>query len=145
MALGRLLRLDIAAADLIDGGRHRHILIHHLDAVLGGFLRQRNDRRFAGVAHHGDAVGMRRHRLAQLLGHFFVGPAREHIVDLGARIGGGLPRAIIDDGAERVALGPANEEAQVNLAAPLVAQCVGLGGRPDQQRDESALRQQRQA
>ena len=37
-ALRRLLRADIAAADLGDGRRHRHVLIHHLDAGLGGLL-----------------------------------------------------------------------------------------------------------
>ena len=38
MALRRLLRADIAAADLVDRRRHRHVLVHHLDAGLGGLL-----------------------------------------------------------------------------------------------------------
>jgi hypothetical protein len=60
--LRRLLRPDIAAADLVDRRRHRHVLIHHLDAGLGRLLRKRQDRRLARVAHHRDAVGMGRDR-----------------------------------------------------------------------------------
>ena len=76
MALRRLLRADIAAADLVDRRRHRHVLVHHLDAGLGGLLGERKDRRLAGMAHHRDAVGMRGDRLAQLLRHLLVRPSR---------------------------------------------------------------------
>ena len=81
------------------------------------------------MAHHGDAVGMRRDRLAQLLGHLFVGPAGKDIVNLRAGVGGCLTRAIIDDRAEGVPFRAADEEAQVHLAAPFVAQGVGGRGR----------------
>ena len=126
MALRRLLRADIAAADLVDRRGHGHVLIHHLDAGLGRLLRERNDRRFAGMAHHRDAVGMGGDRLAQLLHHLLVDPAGEDIVDLRAGVGGSLLRAVIDDRAERVALGAADEEADMRLAAPFVAQGRGL-------------------
>ena len=127
MALRRLLRADITAAHLVDRRRHGHVLVHHLDALLGGLFRQREDGRLARMAHHGDAVGMGRDRLAQLLGHLFVGPAGKDIIDLRAGVGGGLARAVVDDGAEGVALGAADEEAQVHLAAPFVAQRRGVG------------------
>ena len=127
MALRRLLRADITAAHLVDRRRHGHVLVHHLDALLGGLLRQREDRRLARMAHHGDAVGMGRDRLAQLLGHLFVGPAGKDVIDLRAGVGGGLSRAVVDDRAEGVAFGAADEEAQVHLAAPFVAQRRGVG------------------
>ena len=38
MALRRLLRADITAAHLVDRRRHGHVLVHHLDALLGGLL-----------------------------------------------------------------------------------------------------------
>ena len=59
-ALRLLLGADIAAAELRDDLRHRHVLVHHLDAGLGGLLGERHDRRVARMAHHGDAVGLAR-------------------------------------------------------------------------------------
>ena len=98
---------------------------------LGGLLRQREDGRLARMAHHRDAVGMGRDRLAQLLGHLFVGPAGKDVIDLRARVSGRLTRAVVDDRAEGVAFRAADEEAQVHLAAPFVAQrrSVGRAGR----------------
>jgi hypothetical protein len=51
--------------------------------------------------------------------------AGKDIIDLRARVGGGLSRAVVNDRAEGVALGAADEEAQVHFAAPFVAQGVG--------------------
>ena len=45
VALRLLLGADIAAAELGDDLRHRHVLVHHLDAGLGRLLGQRHDRR----------------------------------------------------------------------------------------------------
>ena len=92
-------------------------------------MRERQDRRFTRMAHHRYAVGMGRNRLAQLLGHLFVGPTGKDIVDLRARVGGGLPRAVVDDRPEGVALGAADKEAQMHLAAPFVAQRLSVGRR----------------
>ena len=80
------------------------------------------------MAHHRDAVGMGGDRLAQLLRHLLVGPAGEDIIDLRAGVGRGLPRAVVDDRAEGVALRAADEEAQMHLAAPFVAQGRRLRG-----------------
>ena len=121
MALRRLLRADIAAADLVDRSRHGHVLVHHLDALLGGFLRQRQDGCFARMTHHRNAVGMSSNRFAQLLRHLFVRPAGKDVIDLRAGVVRGLTRAVVNDRAEGVALSAADEEAQVHLAAPFVA------------------------
>jgi hypothetical protein len=112
---------DIAAADLVDRRRHGHVLVHHLDAGLGGLLGEWKDRGLAGMAHHRDAVRMRGDRLAQLLRHLLVLPTREDVIDLRAGVGGGLAGAVVDDSAEGVALGPADKEAQMHFAAPFVA------------------------
>ena len=127
-ALRVLLGADIATAELGGDFVHRHVLVHHLDASLGGFLGQRHDRRVAGVAHHGDAVGLGGNRFAQLLDHLLGAPAREHVVDLGAGILGGLDRAIVDDRGEGIAFRTAHKEADLDVAAPLVAQRFGLRG-----------------
>ena len=128
MALRLLLGADIAAADLVDRRGHGHVLIHHLDAGLGRFLGERHDRRLAGMAHHRDAVGLGGDRLAQLLHHLLVDPAGEDVIDLRAGVGRRLPGAVIDDRAEGVALGAADEEADMHLAAPFVAQRRRLRG-----------------
>ncbi len=70
---------------------------------------------------------MRRDRLAQLLSHLLVLPAREDVVDLRPGVGRGLAGAIVDDRPEGVAFGAADEKAQVHLAAPFVAQRRGVG------------------
>ena len=88
---------------------------------FGRLFGQRQDRRLAGVAHHRDAVGMRGNRLTQLLRHLLVLPTREDVIDLRAGVGGGLAGAVVDDSAEGVALGSADKEAQMHLAAPFVA------------------------
>ena len=75
MALLGLLRADIAAAELRRDLRHGHVLVHHLDAGLGGFLGERHDRGVARMAHHRDAVGLDPNRFAQLLHHFLFAPA----------------------------------------------------------------------
>ena len=79
------------------------------------------------MAHHRDAVGLRGDGLAQLLDHLLAVPAGEEIVDMRAGVRGGLSRAVVDDGAERVALRAAHEEADIDLAAPFVAQLRGAG------------------
>jgi hypothetical protein len=123
-----LLGSDIAAAerrhDLWDG----HVLVHHLGAALVGLLGERHDGRIAGMAHHRDAARFYRNRLAQLLNHSFVVPARENIVHLRTEIGLGLLRAVIDDGAEGIAFRTADEKADVDVLAPFRVE--GLGG-PD--------------
>ena len=86
VALRRLLGADIAAAELRDDLRHRHVLVHHLDAGLRGLLGERHDRGVAGMAHHGDAVRLGGDRLAQLLHHLLRVPAREDVVDLRAGV-----------------------------------------------------------
>ncbi|MGN6100369.1 MAG: substrate-binding domain-containing protein, partial [Devosia sp.] len=68
-ALRLLLRADIAAAIRRHHLRHRHVLIHHPDPGLGGLLGERHDRVVSGMSHHGDAIGLRGHGLAQLLHH----------------------------------------------------------------------------
>ena len=74
------------------------------------------------MAHHGDAVRLHGDRLAQLLHHLFDVPAGEDVVDLRAEIGFGLLGAVIDDGAEGIALGAADEEADVDVLAPFVVE-----------------------
>jgi hypothetical protein len=73
------------------------------------------------MAHHGDAVGPRRDCLAELLDHALAVPAGEQVIDLGPGVGGRLARTIVDDVGEGIALGAADEEADIDLAAPLVA------------------------
>ena len=65
---------------------------------------------------------------------FSLCPAREDVVDLRAGVGCGLPGAIVDDGAEGIALGAADEETEMDLAAPFVAQRVGVGALPRRER-----------
>jgi len=79
------------------------------------------------MAHHGDAVGMCGDRLAELLDHLFLVPPGKDVVDLGAGVMRRLHRAIVDDGAEAVPLGAADEEADMRVAAPFVAQRIGAG------------------
>ena len=58
-------------------------------------------------------------------------PAGEDVVDLRAGVGGRLLGAVVDDRAEGIALGAADEEADVDVLAPFVAQRLRLsGGRP---------------
>ena len=49
-------------------------------------------------------------------------PAGEDVVDLRAGVGRRLLGAVVDDGAEGVAFGAADEEADVDVLAPVVAQ-----------------------
>ena len=118
-ALLLLLGADIAAAERRHHLRHRHVLVHHLDAVLVRLFGQRHDRGVARMAHHGDAAGLDRDRFAQLLHHLLDVPLGEDVVDLRPEIGRRLLGAIVDDGAEGVALGAADEEADVDVLAPL--------------------------
>ena len=96
---------------------------------LRRLLGQRHDRGVARMAHHRDAVGLGGDRLAQLLHHLLDVPAGEDVVDLGARVGGRLLGAVVDDGAEGVAFGAADEEAELHVLAPVVAQRLRVRGR----------------
>ena len=80
------------------------------------------------MAHHGDAVGRGGDRLAELLDHLLRVPAGEDVVDLGAGVVRGLDGAVVDDGAEAVAFGAADEEADMDVLAPLVAERLGVRG-----------------
>src|SRR5579871_5887220 len=56
-----------------------------------------------------------------------------------AGIGRSLPRAVVDDGAERIPFGAPDEEADIHLATPFVAQLCGGrrgGGRERGERDQ---------
>ena len=112
---------DIPTAKLGANVRHAHVLVHHPDAGLGGILRDRQDRRVAGVAHHGDSVRRGSDGLTQLLDHFLRTPAGKNIVDLGASIGRRLFGAVGDVIVPKAALRTADEEADVYILAPLVA------------------------
>jgi hypothetical protein len=85
------------------------------------------------MAHHRNAVRLRSDGLAQLLDHPFGLPAREHEIDLGAGIGLRLPGAVVDDRAEPVPFRPAHKEADMHVAAPVVAQGLCLDARRSQQ------------
>ena len=121
-ALRPELCTDVSAAEGRDDLGHRHVLVHHLDAVLRRLLGQRHDRSIARVAHHRDASRLGGDRLAELLHHPLHRPAGEDVVDVRAGVGSRLPCAVVDDGAEGVALGPADEEAQLHVLAPVLAQ-----------------------
>ena len=130
-AKGGTLRLELGTDVAAAEGRHdlgdRHVLVHHLDAVLRGLFGQRHDRGIARVAHHRDASRLGGDRLAELLHHLLHRPAREDVVDVSAGVGSRLPRAVVDDSAEGVTLGPAHEEAQLHVLAPVLAQRLRVG------------------
>ena len=142
VALLGLLGADIAAAELRHDLRHRHVLIHHLDAGLRGFLGERHDRGVAGMAHHRDAVRLDGDRLAQLLDHLLDVPAGEDVVDGRPEVVLGLLGAVVDDGAEGVALRAADEEAQVDALAPFVARIGACRRRRCGQRERTCRRHQ---
>ena len=81
------------------------------------------------MAHHRDAGGLGGDRLAQLLHHLLDRPAGEDVLDVGARVGGRLLGAVVDDGAEGVAFRPADEEAELHVLAPVLAQRLRVRGR----------------
>ena len=122
MALRAELGTDVSSAEGRDDVGHRHVLVHHLNAVLRRLLGQRHDRGVARMAHHRDAGGLCGDRLAQLLHHLLDRPAGEDVFDVGAGVRGRLLGAVVDDGAEGVAFRPADEEAELHVLAPVLAQ-----------------------
>ena len=128
-ALRLELRPDVAAPERRHDLRDRHVLVHHLDAILRGLLGQRHYRGIARMAHHRDAGRLGGHGFAKLLHHLLHRPTGEDVVDVRSDIGLGLLGAIVDDGAEGVALRPADEETQVHVLAPIVAQSLRVSRR----------------